>query len=320
MYRIRSSLSSAPTIRLGTKVGNKAVGWAWEQETDRPIDKMVLVALADYAAKDGFSYPSHRELASMAQCSTDTVQRALKRLIKRELIEKETRWRDNGGRSSNGYTVLYLGPDTRPKPHEGDDGPPRPPLPQNAVAPLPQNAAGYAAPSGGGMPQLCGMQCDPSLDPPLEDSPSHPPEKRVCASGGNPLEEVRADGIAPHVVEGYLAQLWGALKLPKDVEPLALMRAIRTTLSPLEPEVVRRAAEYTLKARSVWPSTAQALAIAEQAAKDTPLTKYWSDHPAFAAWVAHYRATGRAFWARECEQRRYVQVRSEVPPANGRAA
>ena len=184
-------------------MANKAVGWAWDQETDRPIDKSILVALADFAGPDGYSYPSHRQIGEMVQCSADSVQRAVKRLIVRGLIRVENREREgNKGQGSNGYIVLYLGAESdkyrkldneiavdrdgklRPLPQNA-----APPLPQNAAPPLPQNAApplphfavGGTATVRHPLPQLCGTM-NPSLDPSLEEDA----RAGACEAGASP--------------------------------------------------------------------------------------------------------------------------------------
>lgn len=304
-------------------MSNKAVGWAWEQCTDRPIDKMILVALADCAARDGYSYPSHAELAEMAQCSPDSVQRALRRLIARGLIRQEARWRDNGGRTSNGYTVLYL-PELRAESAPDPGGPPagaeEDPLPQPAVAPLPQNVAPPTAPVRHPLPHLCGMHNEPPLNP-HSNTPPLPPEpgERVCVSQDPVLDELEADGVAQHVVSDFIRPLWGAKRLPSGVEPLAFLRDIRAVLADVEPEVLERAVAIVRRERSIWPSAAQCHAIVTRAASELPLQRFATDSAAGRAWLAHYRATGRAFWARTCEERGYVAERSAVPPVGGRS-
>jgi hypothetical protein len=312
-------------------VSNKAVGWAWDQCTDRPIDKMILVALADCAARDGYSYPSHAELAEMAQCSPDSVQRALRRLIARGLIRQEARWRDNGGRTSNGYTVLYL-PELRaesapdpacPSPDGEGDPLPQPaasPLPQPAASPLPQNAAPPTATVRHPLPQLCGMHNEPPLNPHFNTPPLPPePGERVCVASDPILEELEADGVARHVVSAFIRPLWGAKRLPGGVEPLAFLRDIRAVLADVEPEVLERAVAIVRRERSIWPSAAQCHAIVTRAASEVPLRQFATDSAAGRAWLAHYRATGRAFWARTCEERGFVAERSAVPPIDGRS-
>lgn len=178
-------------------MSNKAVGWAWDQATDRPIDKSILVALADYAGADGYAYPSHRQIGEMVQCSPDSVQRALKRLIARGLIRFENRSRENSkAQASNGYVVLYLGPESdryRRLENEvaiDDDGKLRP-LPQNAAGGVPQNAVGGTAPVRQGVPQLCGTM-NPSLDPSLEKNA----QAGACEAGASPACAER-DADAP---------------------------------------------------------------------------------------------------------------------------
>jgi hypothetical protein len=306
-------------------MSNKAVGWAWEQATDLPIDKMVLVALADYAGKDGFSYPSHRELAQMAQCSVDTVQRAIKRLIARSLLAKERRWRENGGKSSNGYTVLFDGIQTplpMPEPPLEEDaaasGDTSPPIPQIAASPIPQNAVCHTAPVRHTIPQLCGMQTsdlllDPLLDP-SPPTPSPPSAKRVGVKGDNPVQKLRTAGEHLHVVEGLIAPLWGALRFTGD-DPEPWLASICAALGDLDPVVIDRTCDLIRNTRTVWPSAAQARKSAEQAALDVPLQRYAAGSIPYRSWLEHYRSTGRRFWAQQCEERGYVAERGPVPPS-----
>lgn len=84
----------------------KAQHWAWGQQTDGPADKLVLLALADSANVEGFAYPSLDTVAEMTGASKATVRRAIKRLVDQGFVRVEKRWRDAGGQSSNGYTLL----------------------------------------------------------------------------------------------------------------------------------------------------------------------------------------------------------------------
>ncbi len=294
-------------------MGSKIVGWAWEQKTDKPIDKMVLVALADYAAKDGFSYPSQRELADMAQCSIDTVQRALKRLIARGLVEQATRWRANGGRSSNGYTVLYDGRDTATPLPQTAAGP----MPQAAAPPMPHHAAGHAAPVRQGIPQLCGMHNDPPLDPPTEPSPTGP-RSGPCVEGAPSLEVLRLEGRALHVVENLIAPLLGVLAFERRRDPaavpLALLQGIRDACAEFSPRALSEAARALRDTRTEWPSTAIAKRTAQEAQART-MIRIAPGTPQWDAWIEHWKASGKPFLVRTYEQEGSARVPTEFPPA-----
>ena len=83
----------------------KAMGWALEQKTALPVDKLVLIAVANFAGDDHSSHPSRKTVADMAMCSLDTVDRALKRLEESGLLTKTARVHEKGGPASNVYTL-----------------------------------------------------------------------------------------------------------------------------------------------------------------------------------------------------------------------
>lgn len=136
------------------------------------------------------------------------------------------------------------------------------------------------------------------------------------------IDELMEDGRASHVVTSYIERLHGSLKAPGgSINLQALMRAIRDALADFDEVVLERAAVLTLRSRTVWPSASQAAAFATQADRELPKPKFYPDHPAFKSWIAHYRAIGKDFWARECTSRGFVQERSAVPPiSKGTAA
>lgn len=160
------------------------------------------------------------------------------------------------------------------------------------------------------------IQVELSTHTPDPSLPERPPD--VCVSGGKPVDRVLAELLTSeqgqHVVESYIRPLWGALRLPGGVDPVAFLAGIRDELADVEPDVLERAVSLTRRGRSIWPSAAQAVAIAREAAGNVPLKRFARDHAAFRGWLAHYRATGRGFWATTCEARGYVLERSAVPP------
>ena len=62
--------------------------------------KMVYMYLKDRSDKNGQCYPAIGTIARELHLSRRTVERAIQDLLQARLIEKEQRWRDNGGRSS----------------------------------------------------------------------------------------------------------------------------------------------------------------------------------------------------------------------------
>ena len=65
----------------------------------------VYMYLKDRTNKDGTCWPSIRTIARELHLSRATVQRALKDLCAAGYLSKESRWRENGGRTSNLYKI-----------------------------------------------------------------------------------------------------------------------------------------------------------------------------------------------------------------------
>ncbi len=65
----------------------------------------VYIYLADRANKQDVCWPAIPTIARDLKLSESTVRRALKDLKKVALLEKENRFRDNGGCTSNMYQV-----------------------------------------------------------------------------------------------------------------------------------------------------------------------------------------------------------------------
>ena len=70
--------------------------------------KAVYMYLQDRSNKDGQCYPAIGTIARELQLSRRTVERAIADLIQAGLLEKEQRWRENGGRSSLLYTLKKM--------------------------------------------------------------------------------------------------------------------------------------------------------------------------------------------------------------------
>ena len=67
--------------------------------------KQVLVYLHDRANKDGESWYAINTLAKDLSLSRSTIKRALAELIRQGRVEKQVRFRENGGCSSNYYQL-----------------------------------------------------------------------------------------------------------------------------------------------------------------------------------------------------------------------
>lgn len=93
--------------------------WAYEQDIRTCGQKFILVALANFADENGFCYPSQETLARMTGQDPRTVRRHLKALEDDNLIRRAPRWREAGGRNSDGYHLLA--PTERLKPYRTND-------------------------------------------------------------------------------------------------------------------------------------------------------------------------------------------------------
>ena len=67
--------------------------------------KAVLFYLKDHADSEGKCWPGIRTIAGDLGLSRSTVKRALGELVEAGLIEKSSRWRENGSLSSNLYQI-----------------------------------------------------------------------------------------------------------------------------------------------------------------------------------------------------------------------
>ena len=67
--------------------------------------KSVYMYLKDRADSDGRCWPAIKTIARELALSPSTVKRALDDLCRAGLLVKDTRWRENGGRTSNLYRL-----------------------------------------------------------------------------------------------------------------------------------------------------------------------------------------------------------------------
>ena len=86
-----------------------ALKWASETKVGNSTDKLVLIILANFTDAEDTCYPSHRKIAELAECSTDTVIRSLKRLTENKFIESQKRFqltsKNNQRQTSNIYKL-----------------------------------------------------------------------------------------------------------------------------------------------------------------------------------------------------------------------
>jgi len=86
-----------------------ALKWASEVKVGSSTDKLILIILANFTDAENTCYPSHKKIAELCECSTDTVIRALKRLVDNNFIEVEKRFQvtqnNNHRQTSNIYKL-----------------------------------------------------------------------------------------------------------------------------------------------------------------------------------------------------------------------
>ena len=81
----------------------EALNWAWSVPDVSPAQKLVLLALANYADERGKCWPSIRTVSERTCLARRTVSRSLETLGKAGLVKSVTRSRDDGSQSSNVY-------------------------------------------------------------------------------------------------------------------------------------------------------------------------------------------------------------------------
>lgn len=74
----------------------------------RPISKLVLLVLANYANEEWQSYPSKKKLSELCNCDEQTIKRAIEELVQNNIIKSQARF-ISGKQVSNLYTITYRG-------------------------------------------------------------------------------------------------------------------------------------------------------------------------------------------------------------------
>ncbi len=72
--------------------------------------KAVYMYLKDRSDREGRCWPGVKTIAKDLRLSTSTVKRAVADLVDHGYLEKENRYRENGGQSSNLYTLKQAQP------------------------------------------------------------------------------------------------------------------------------------------------------------------------------------------------------------------
>jgi predicted transcriptional regulator len=80
---------------------------------------LVMNYLINRANQEPTCFPAIKTIASDCNISKRTVQRALNDLLEAGMIKKESRYRENGGQSSNLYTICINEHDEKQPSHDG---------------------------------------------------------------------------------------------------------------------------------------------------------------------------------------------------------
>lgn len=149
-------------------MSHKATHWAWEQDL-QPMEKLVLVALADNADPGGICWPGQQYVAEKTGLRRETVNRIIKRLIDKGLIVREFRSDDCGRQISNRYRFVFNGCDAGSHPCDAGSHPCDP-----------TSQGGCDAASQGG--------CDAGSHKPSEDEPSEDEPEKIGTAGAVPVD------------------------------------------------------------------------------------------------------------------------------------
>lgn len=141
----------------------EAMTWAFKRKGLTPTEKIVLLALADWANDDGECYPGQTTIAEKCDVSERTVRSVLARLIEWGLIDSEERRRPDGYRTSNLYRLRTspANPAAEASPAKSDD------LTGKIAQPHRQLIAGQ----------------EPSVEPPVEPSDLSPAPPSELSTG-----------------------------------------------------------------------------------------------------------------------------------------
>lgn len=200
-----------------------AIGLALDVGGISPRAKLILLAIANCANEYTFEgYPGRKELAHVAGCSVDTVDRCVRELIDVGFLEKTERQRDDNSRilTSNLYRIF---PSHTPSRKNAA-------TPQNAEGGGRKNAATLAATVRPPWPHSCAATVaakgaatkEPSIEPSIEDcivsrGPVSKPEiEALIARAGD-----ACDATAPGVHHGADLNRFirGGCDLDADIGP-----------------------------------------------------------------------------------------------------
>lgn len=152
----------------------EAQGWAWEAPLEHPNDRLVLLALVEWADVEDTCFPSIASLCRRTLLSERSVVRSLRRLEDDGYLQREERQRENGSRSSNLYRLnvdVMLAAHGALKTRGLQKDPPA------NRHPTPAHSGGTPAHSGEGTPAHRHPHNPPLLNPPLIPVSADPPDQ-----------------------------------------------------------------------------------------------------------------------------------------------
>lgn len=84
--------------------------WAFDARGLNPVERLILLALADWANDDGECWPGQVSIAEKVEVSESTVRRVLTRLRTLGVLEVSERRRPDGYKTSNLYRLMHTSP------------------------------------------------------------------------------------------------------------------------------------------------------------------------------------------------------------------
>lgn len=213
----------------------------------RPAAVMVLAALATYADRDGWAYPSISTISDRLRVTRQAVQRQISILVEAGYLIVAARFRQDGGRSSNQYRIIYsadLPANADCNSQQPDVAPPATP---DVAPPATSDVAGLILP-----PHLSSHTTTTTTRPPEPSAP----EGKVVGGGDNEdeyvqlaaEEYVRAKGYGPEKLVGTALSIRRRLKMQRgmtdlDRDQLAAFRAQKAEIQAMRSRMVNQREE-----------------------------------------------------------------------------
>lgn len=191
------------------------MNWAWELELP-PVEKLVLLKLADNANDSGGSYPSIKLVAKLCSISARTAQRVVKRLSTENVVRVEKRFRRDGSQSSNHYTLIApFSPGVNLSPHieQGDI--------KRTQSDTP-DGLGNVTPGG---PRCVIPITTNELSTKQQPGGRHIFPKRLTASERESMA-LELQGLEPDIAQAVIDELAGRMRISQVREPLRYLTCL----------------------------------------------------------------------------------------------